>query len=289
MMIILFFLLFFWSKSLVLKRIVFQIIILTLFYHTVFAGGEISPAGARSAGLCHSSVAVTGFWGIMNNQAGMAMLTSGELAFSYENKFLLKETGNSTAAFAYPVNFGVLGVTFNYFGYSKYNEMKAGLAYARAFGKYIRIGVQLDYLHTFIAEGYGTKSNFTFEIGVQSDVTKNLTLGAYVFNPVMVKLSDYANERIPAIFRFGATWHFSEAFFATAEIEKNSFYPSVIFRGGLEYNLKNMFVFRTGVGTEQEIFSIGFGMYLKGFKLDIAATMNKVLGFSPQVSLSYAF
>ena len=272
-----------------MRRILLQIFVFLLFTYNVFAGGEIFPVGSRAAGLCRSSVAVKGFWGVMNNQAGMSLLKKPTVAFAYENKFLLKETGNSTAAFAYPTKFGVMGVTANYFGYSKYNEMKVGLAYGRAFGKYIRVGLQLDYLRTFISEGYGSKNNFTFEVGVQSDVTKNLTLGAYVFNPVMVKLSDYANERVPAIFRFGATWHFSDNFFATAEVEKNSFYPSVVIRGGLEYNLKNIFMFRTGASSGQEIFSLGFGLHLKGLILDISATMHQVLGFSPQVSLSYAF
>ncbi len=271
-----------------MKRLIINII-LTILPGLVWAGREIFSVGARSAGLCRSSVAIEGFWGIMNNQAGMASLATPQIAFAYENKFLLKETGNGSVAFAYPTGFGVLGVSFNYFGFSKFNEIRTGLAYGRAFGQYIRIGVQLDYLRTTVTEGYGTKDNVTFEVGVQSDVTSSITLGAYVFNPLRVKLADYADERIPAIFRFGLTWHFSDDFFATAEVEKNSFYTGMIFRGGLEYSFKKRFVFRTGVGSGQEIFSMGFGMKLKGFHLDIAATMHQVLGFSPQTTLSYSF
>ena len=193
------------------------------------------------------------------------------------------------AAFAYPTNFGVLGVDINHFGYSQYSEMKIGIVYARAFGKYIRIGLQLDYLQTTLGDGYGSKSNATFELGIQSDITEEITLGAYVFNPVRVKLSDYAGERIPAIFRFGLTWHFSDSFLATAEAEKSSFYPKVIIRGGLEYNLKKKLIFRTGFSSGEEIFAFGFGLNLKGVRLDLSAVMHQTLGFTPQASLSYSF
>lgn len=256
---------------------------------TLLAGGTIFPLGARSAGMCRSSVALPGFWNILNNQAGLATLEKPTAGISYESKFSLSQLSNKTIAFAYPTNAGVLGADVNYFGYSKYNEIKAGLNYARAFGKYIRIGLQLDYLQTTIGDGYGSKSNVTFELGVQSDITDEITLGAYVFNPIRVKLSDYADERVPAVFRFGLAWHFSESFFATAEAEKNSFYPAVVIRGGLEYNLKKKFIFRTGFSSGEEVFAFGFGLHIKGISFDISAIMHQTLGFTPQASLFYSF
>jgi hypothetical protein len=262
---------------------------LLIFPFALQATGDVFPIGARSAGLCYSSVALEGFWGLLNNQAAVATLKKPVVGISYENKFFLKETSNNSLAFAYPLEFGVLGFDLNYFGYGMYNEMKIGMTYARAFGKYIRVGVQLDYLRTAIADGYGSLNNVTFEVGIQSDVTEEITLGAYVFNPVRVKVSDYDNERIPALFRFGLTWRFTSNFFATAEVEKDSFMPSVVIRGGLEYTLKEKFVFRTGVASRQNIFALGFGINLKGFRFDIASVLNQFLGFSPQVSLSYSF
>ena len=267
----------------------YLLLLLFLIPATLFAGGDIFPLSARNAGMCRSSVALTGFWNIHNNQAGLATLERPTVGISYESKFSLSKLSNKTAAFAYPTNFGVLGVDFNHFGYSQYSEMKIGLVYARAFGKYIRIGLQLDYLQTTLGDGYGSKSNATFELGVQSDITEEITLGAYVFNPIRVKLSDYADERIPAIFRFGLTWHFSDSFLATAEAEKSSFYPKVIIRGGLEYNLKKKFIFRTGFSSGEEVFAFGFGLNLKGVRLDLSAVMHQTLGFTPQASLSYSF
>ncbi len=275
---------------LLLKSLRFSFVITVLLLSSVAqAGSELFPQSARSAGMCRSSVALTGFWNILNNQAGLATLERPTAGILYESKFSLNQLSNKTAAFAYPVKAGVLGVDFNYFGYQQYNEIKAGLLYARAFGRYLRMGLQLDYLQTTLGDGYGSKKNVTFEFGVQSDITSEITLGAYLYNPIRVNLSDYADERIPAILRFGITWHFSNTFLATAEAEKNSFYPKIIIRGGLEYSLKEKFYMRTGFSSGEEVFAIGFGLKLKGFRFDIAATMHQTLGFTPQASLTYAF
>jgi len=167
--------------------------------------------------------------------------------------------------------------------------MKVGLLYARSFSPYFRMGVQLDYIQTSLGSDYGSKGNITFEIGIQSDVTENLTIGAWVFNPIQVKLADYADEKIPAVFRFGIAWHFSDHFFATVEAEKNTAFRPVIVRGGLEYGFKDRFFLRTGFSSGQEIFSMGFGFQIKILRFDISAVMHQSLGFSPQASMIFQF
>lgn len=253
------------------------------------AGGGILPTGSRQAGMGRTSVAITDFWNCQNNQAGIALLDKTSAGLYYESRFTLNQLSSKSAAVLVPTGIGVLGATFNYFGYSLYNEMKIGLVYARAFSPYFRIGVQLDYLQTSLGMDYGSKGNVTFELGVQSDITESLTLGAWVYNPIQVKLADYDDERIPAIFRFGLAWHFSDHFFATMEAEKNTSFHPIIIRGGLEYGFKDRFFLRTGFSTQQEIFSMGFGFKIKILRFDISAAMHEALGFSPQASLIFQF
>ena len=111
----------------------------------------------------------------------------------------------------------------------------------------------------------------------------------YVYNPVRVKFSDYANEKIPAVFRFGVAYHFSDKLLTTAEVEKNTNYQPVILRGGIEYRYKKQFFFRIGFGTSRDIFSFGFGWHKKHIQFDIGTTMHQSIGFSPQTSLVFAF
>lgn len=266
-----------------------SLIIMLFFAQQLKASSDIFPLGARSAGMGRVSVAMKGFWGIQNNQAAIALMDKYAVGIYYESRFGLNELSTKSAAIIAPLNFGVLGFSFNHYGYSNYNEMKIGLAYARSFAKYFRIGLQLDYLSTNIGDNYGKKNNVTFEIGIQSDITENITIGAYSFNPIMIKLSDYNKEKLASIFRLGMAYKFDDWLLASFEVEKSSNINPVLLRLGLEYNLKSKFFFRAGIASRYEIFTFGFGMKFKYFNFDIAAAMHESLGFSPQSSIIINF
>lgn len=265
------------------------ILLIFLISTTSFASGNIFPTGSRSAGMGRSSVAITDFWGAMNNQAGIALFDKPVVGIYYENRFLLNELSTKSIAGLFPTKFGVISATYNHFGYSLYSNQKVGLGYAREFGEKIRIGLQLDYLQTKLGNNYGTKGNVTFELGIQTDIFDKITIGAWAFNPIMVNLAEYDDEKLPAIFRLGFAWKISNNFIATIESEKSTDINPVMFRGGLEYAIKNKFFLRTGFSTQKEIFSFGFGLNLEHLIFDISAIMHESLGFSPQASLIFQF
>ncbi len=265
------------------------VLMFSVFVKSSFSAGGGLPAGARAAGMGRCSVALSGIWSIQNNQAGMANTEHIAAALNYGNMFLTKETATDNVALIVPVKYGVAGISFNYFGYRLYNEMKVGIAYGRSFGKVLRIGLQLDYMQTTLGENYGKKSGVTFEAGLQSDITENLTIGFWAFNPVMIRLADYADERIPAIYRIGIAYRFSKSLFTTLEAEKRTDYQPVVLRGGMEYSIMEKFFLRAGFGTAEEIFSMGFGMKFKFLQIDIAAVMHNSLGFSPEMGLVLRF
>ena len=271
------------------KRILTIFLLLSGIPTTSFASGDINPIGSRSAGMGRSSVAITDFWGAMNNQAGIALYEKPAVGIYYESRFLLSELSTKSIAGIVPTKFGVFAATYNHFGYSLYNSQKIGLAYARAFGSKLRIGLQLDYLQTTLGNNYGNKGNVTFELGIQTDINDKITIGAWVFNPIMVKLAEYDDEKLPAVFRVGFAWNISDNFLATVEAEKSTAISPVMLRGGLEYVLNNKFFFRTGFSTRKEIFSFGFGLRLNHLVFDISAAMHESMGFSPQTSLIFEF
>ncbi len=270
-------------------KLLTTIVVVWCFHLSTIGSSGIFPIGSRAAGMGRSTVAITDFWGIMNNQAGIALFNKPMVGVYYENRFMLNQLSTKSIAGIWPTKLGVVGASYNYFGYSLYNNQKIGLTYARAIGKKLRVGIQLDYLQTTLGNNYGSNGNVTFELGVQSDITDKITIGAWVFNPIMVKLAAFDSERLPAVFRLGFAWHISDILLATVEAEKNTVFNPITFRGGLEYELKNRFFFRTGFSTRKEIFSFGFGLYIKHLTFNISAIMHESLGFSPQSSLIFHF
>ncbi len=255
----------------------------------LFAGGLWRAAGARQAGMDHCSVALTGFWSVENNLAGMTTVNRLTAGMGFQNRYLSPHLGTSDLAIVYPATFGNIGINVRYFGYSLFHEMKIGISYARKFGPNVSMGVQMDYLQTGLGDIYGHHDNFTFAIGLQAHVSGECVLGIYVYNPVPVKLADYADEKIPAIFRFGLSWHFSRNLLATAEAEKNTAFQPVVLRGGIEYIFKKQFFFRAGIGTSGDVFAFGFGWHFKKLNINLASTMHQTLGFSPQGSIIFHF
>jgi hypothetical protein len=253
-----------------------------------FAFEGAAVVGGRSAGMGKASVSLHDFWSIQNNPAGMAMQTHLAAGVYYENRFMLPELGLKSAAIVVPAKFGVIGLSFNQFGYELFNENKLGLAYARSFGPQLRIGLQLDYLSSRFGGGYEGRDNISFELGVQSNISEKVILGAFIFNPVKVRFSDYTDERIPVILRLGLTYIMSEKLIGIAEVEKNFDLDPVV-RIGMEYAFNELFYARTGLAVNPGIFTFGAGMDFGRLRFDIAASMHQVLGVSAQGGLIYQF
>jgi len=266
------------------------IIVFVLLFIPFYAisGGENRPTGARSSALGNASVALSDLWSAFNNQAGLANIETTSAGFYYENRYLLKELGYKAGAIAYPMKSGTIGLSFNHFGYSAYNESKVGLAFAKGFGKYLSFGLQLDYNMTRLAESYGTQNYLTFEAGMLANITPKLVLGAHIYNPISAKIADYNDERAPVVFRVGAAYSISEKFTLVAETEKN-IYTDPTVSAGLEYKPNERFFLRGGASTGPSALSFGAGFLFGNFLLDISTSYHNILGYSPQASISYKF
>lgn len=262
------------------------LITLILSSPTIFAYDFIHPLGGRAAAMGGSSVASQGLWALQNNPAGMADLDKISLGLYYENRWMLPETAYKSGAFALPTKFGTLGISFNQFGSSKYNENKIGLAYAKDFGRYLQIGLQLDYLLLKIGNDYGSFKAVTFELGIQSQVTDKLRLGTYIFNPVSFSFEQTINhEKMPIVMRFGMAYQFTKDFIGQCEIEKDTEREGASLRGGLEYEAVRNFYIRAGIQTNPGILSFGLGYAISFAQINVAAQLHNELGASIQIGM----
>ncbi len=269
-------------------RILLLAVLSAFFLNTVYPVNGNVPEGGRSSSMAGASVALSDFWSLQNNQAGLAYYNHFAAGAYYENRFLTKELSLKSGGLVLPVKSGVFGLKVSYFGYSAYNESKFGLAYARKLGEHIAVGVQLDYLLTAFGNDYGRKGVATFEIGILSKINDHLSLGAHIFNPITAKIAEYGDERIPAVIRIGAAYRFDDKLLATVEVEKETEFDPIT-KFGLEYRIIQEIYVRGGIASNPGLYSFGFGVNLKNLKLDFSSSVHQVLGFSPQISMTYRF
>ena len=243
--------------------------------------------GARSFGMGNIGVVGTGFHTVYNNQAAMAYFDHIAAGIDYDQGFFADHAlSHQSAAFIFPTRVGAFGFNINYFGYAAYNEQKAGVAYGKQLGKKLALGVQLNYFRSYIGADYGSAQAVSFEIAIYSMLTKEIELGAHIFNPIGMKIGQNHPEAIPVAFRFGLLYHVDKNLILLSEIEK-ILDQKESYKLGLEYQISEHFMARTGLATAPTLFTFGFGLYSPKLLLDIGAGFHQTLGFTPRISLRF--
>ena len=188
--------------------------------------------------------------------------------------------------FVYPIKPASLALSYRHFGYSKYHESKLGLGIGRKFTNHFAIGLQIDFLQTYYAEGYGTYNALAAEAGIIAIPVKNLTLGFHVFNFTRNNNNSNPEEMIPTNVRLGISFEIEEKALIVLEAEKE-LQSDIMIKAGLELNPVDNLFFRLGFATQIEQYSVGIGYKIKTFNADLAFSHNAILGFSPKASISF--
>ncbi|MBL7138099.1 MAG: hypothetical protein ISS17_04955 [Bacteroidales bacterium] len=251
------------------------------------SGGAFLPGG-RAAAMGRGAVALPGIWSVSTNQAGMIWQDGWQAGLFAENRFLMKELCFEALALSWSGKPGAFGLVLSYHGFQLYNEFKAGIAYARKFGKRFSAGVQLTYFRVQVAEGYGSKGMVSCEIGFMYRPDRAWTIGLQVCNPIPIKLTSHPDEQLPLLFRLGASYNLSGKVLILLEGEKDLEHPLVA-KTGLEVRLAKPVYGRIGVLMGPFMVTGGIGVTLGRMVVDFATGYHMVLGFSPAISIGYSF
>jgi len=252
------------------------------------AGGEPTASGARFAGMGNADITLVDLWCVSNNQAGLAGLDHPVAGAYYQQHWLSPDLAQQGLAFALPVGKGCFAATANSFGNTLYAQQSYGLAYAMKLSDAFRVGVQLDYLNLRLGDDYGSTNAVTAEVGIQARLSKNLWIGAHMYNPNRATLGGPYDEKAPTEFSAGLGYTFSDQVTLTGEVTKD-IDRTQQFHAGVEYRPTPALFLRTGVSSGPTKAHFGVGIRVKQLDLDMAAVMRSQLGLTPMVNLNYRF
>jgi hypothetical protein len=264
------------------------LVILFILPFFVFANNGDGPIGARSASLGHASSTLIDVWSSHNNQGSLGFITKTEVGAFYENRFFIKELTQSGFAAAIPVKKGTFGFCYSALGYKLYRQSQATLSYGMPLSETIALGVGLDYLNTKISDIYGKANAITGSVGLTTKILPQVIISTHIFNPFRAKITNYNQEKIPTIFKFGAQYIYSTKVFIVAEAEKTSA-QKINIKAGIEYKPTSLIYLRVGGSSFPSQASFGVGVNYNGLKIDINSSYHTILGISPQIGLSYSF
>ena len=268
-----------------MKSYLFSVLLIPL---SLFSSNGDGPIGPRSAALGHASSCVYDVWSTRNNQGRLGFVRQNEVGAFYENRFFVKELTQSGFAAAIPVKKGTFGICYSSLGYKLYRESQATLSYGMKLSENISAGIALDYLNTKIADIYGQANAFTGSVGLTAKILPQVVISTHIYNPFRAKITNYNNEKVPTIFKFGAQYIFSTKVFLVAEAEKTSM-QKINIKGGIEYKPSSLIYIRAGGSSFPTQAAFGIGVDYNGLKIDVSSSYHSILGLSPQIGLRYAF
>ena len=205
--------------------------------------------------------------------------------FFYESRFMVDELSHVAGSLVIPVKAGIFGFSFSQFGKGTYKEHKIGLAFAKKLTQKLSAAVQLDYLSERYPENESAAGFATFEAGVVYAATKELFLGAHIFNPIQNGFdTPEGMQKMPATFRFGGHYQFPKMVLLIFEAEKNTENP-FLFKSGLEFSPVKNLALRFGVSGKPVSYTAGIGYQTGKIATDIGFSYHGNLGITPSVSI----
>jgi hypothetical protein len=270
-------------------RFIYQILVLCICIPAwIKAQYTNFPLSANSAGMAGISVTYPGKWAVFNNQAGMTEINSFHAGVHYENHFLVTENSIKAFSACLPVSGGNMGFSFALFGYDKFYECRAGLAFGKSFGKIVSGGIQINYLMIHQAFDYGNMYAVIPEGGLLTMPARNLYIGFHIFNPAGQRFLQYQNQQIPVRLKTGIGYHITDNVFFAFEAEKATGEKFNI-KAGSEYMIVKKIVLRMGASTSDiSKYALGIGYQFKTLYIDFAISHHQWLGFTPYLSLVYS-
>lgn len=263
-------------------------IILLLTTLCVSAQTDDRVLGAQAASLGRVGILDENVWAVHNNPGALGYIKSPEASVYYENRFLLKNLNHQGLVLAYPTKAGVFGLDVNLYGDKNYRRSAYRFSYGMVLSPKISIGVGLVYLNSRFARDYGTYHSFTGEVGMLVKISPKWRVAAHVYNPVRAKFQPYDDERLPTLIRLGMGYRFSEQLDIVIGGEKD-IERRASFRAGINYHPVDVLYIRLGIITSPVEPTLGVGLQFDNLYIDVGSSWNLRLGYSPQISLRYAF
>lgn len=182
-----------------------------------------------------------------------------------------------------------MGVNINQYGFDIWQEQKIGLALAKKLGKQWSLGVGLHYHSTrFNHPQFANLHGVSTEIGVLYKPSTNLSTGFHVLQPFSFYTKDAYKRWIRPRARAGFAWQMYDYLELSGELSISDQIPPAA-GIGLEYRSGNQVNLRLGYLSSPSQLSFGLGYELKNSVIDAAFSWHPQLGFTPSLSMNYAF
>ncbi len=237
---------------------------------TVFKGG------ATTSSIGGVSNLLQGLNAVYHNAAGLTTIKkSMGLDVSYENKYGIAGLNAIGIGFIKKAGLSILSIGLSQYGINEYKEQNGFVSYARPLLENLSIGATVNYNQLKITD-YGSTSFFSFNLGLQSKINKNLRLAASIQN--FLQTENNANNS-PSFIAVGLAYAPSEKVELMAEfqkIEDRPLSPKI----AIVYQFLKKLELRIGSDVAKGELGFGIGYRVKEYILQLGYSSHQNLGGS---------
>ena len=261
----------------------FLVLIILSFSSNVFSQTVI---GARSVSLGQANAALVGDrWAGFGNPA-LLQANALNVSFYGIRNYGFVELTDYAATVSLPHKYGISALSFHRYGDDLFNETRIRGTYKNGFEN-VHFGVTFNYSSLQFGDSFGSAGAFGVDVGIASELANGLWLGARATNINRPQYGD-TDEDLVRELAVGLSYTLTDRAFFIADVVKDVRFPTS-FRGGIEIELVDRVFARTGVSTEPNTYSFGFGYKDVKWQFDLAVQQHTVLGLSPGIGFNVVF
>ena len=244
-------------------------------------GQRYSATGARATAMASTSVLLNDAYGLFNNPGSTETKTLAFLA-SFNTNYLSLGIHDAQFGLVIPNRKTVWGAGVNYYGDKLFNQLTISglIGHQVGFG---RIGLRLNY-HQYYLENYGYKRTASLDLGGRFELSEQVSIGMLIANLSRAKLDRDSSESLGSLLKVGLSYQPIKKIRLDLEVKKNINLP-ISSSLGIEYQIGEYVLARTGFDFTNAIAALGLGLNLKQFQLDLAGQYQPDLGISGTLSL----
>lgn len=247
--------------------------------------GDLLFENAFSHGLTQSIVADRSVLSASANPAATGNMRQWFIQLGATQPYFLKNifAGNFQAGFRLAPGH-TMSIGAYYSGNTIYQESQLNASYSIRLEKNTYLGLRVHGVSVSAPEAERIYSG-TFSLGFLTAISKQLSLGASLFNPIGLFRENKNNDLANSI-HVGLAYQPADylTFYLQGNLENE--HPFNI-GGGLSYTINKKINLYLSAKTNPALFGLGFGLLLNKSRFDFSATQHLQLGLSPAVSFLY--
>lgn len=183
-----------------------------------------------------------------------------------------------------------VGLGFNFYGYSKYQEMAVALHLSRRFGRFT-LGLGANYFTLYAGDDLKYKGTVLPSVGFTVNATDTWTLGLYTYNPFIqtIRITDNERQPVSARYSLGSDYHFLPAWHWGVQFDYD---VTTTWRvaTAFEWQCVEQVVVKLGTYYYQQLVGcFGLGLRFDGLEIDTNFELNPRMGLTIQAAIGYRF